>query len=418
VFFWKNIVVKMAIYNCQSFYFAHHGSAKYSMWKVRSLIIFFICIAVYSNAQPSNSKGYFISGTIKGIDSGTVRMFADRNTEDIALDSSCIKNGRFVMKGKIGTPQKVRFNISPGNWNFFAFVEDVSITLLIDTAAAHQRYSNGNDSWALIWNIEESGTELAAVNNRFIKETNQDYYASLFSSLHQKLAEAKGDDNATIRIKDEMDSVKNLLLNRQKKWIENFIDLHPESIAGVYLFYEYYNQSRPSLAYLDAVLNKFREAATTCIYYKELSNIAAHLNSRQIGRIAPDFTLFTADSSKFTLSSIRGNYVLIDFWASWCIPCRKEIPAWKKVYQKYKQKNFEIVGVSNDQNWNDWVKALKKEQMPWIQIIDQFNSGRALVAELYEIPSMPFYVLIDKEGEIIFASGEAELMQKKIEEIF
>ncbi|MBO9684419.1 MAG: TlpA family protein disulfide reductase, partial [Flavisolibacter sp.] len=213
----------------------------------------------------------------------------------------------------------------------------------------------------------------------------------------------------------------------QKIWIETYVNQHPSSIAGVYLFNEYfqsyqYYQSSPvsALPYLESTLNKFSGITTSSIYYKELAEIASDLRGIQQGSLSPDFTLLQRNKSKFTLASTRGKYTLIDFWASWCLPCRKAIPLWKELYAKHKNKQFTIVGVSSDRNWNDWIKALDKEQMPWVQVIDEFPNENtpALVTKSFGTNSLPFYVLLDKEGRVILSSNDKNEVSEKIEEIF
>jgi thiol-disulfide isomerase/thioredoxin len=396
----------------------------YSMKKVQNLtayfFILFVLLTITAKGQQVKSDGYLISGTLKGIDSGIIRMSS--TTGDSVLDSSIIVKGKFFMQGKIGTPERMLFTISPGNWNFRAFVENSRIKFFIDTAGA-EHYGKGSNKWALIWKIKETGSGLCDVYEQYKKETNLQYYSSIFSSLNGKLKAVKGDKVATTRVEHEMDSVKNLVLPRLKSWIENYISQHPSSIAGVYLFNEYYQTSMDSslsLSYLDSILNRFSGAATSSIYYKQLADKVINLKNIQPNSLAPDFTLQKRDKSTFTLSSTRRNFTLIDFWASWCVPCRKAIPAWKEVYAQYKDKGLVIVSVSNDRDWNEWIKALNNEQMPWIQVIDEFpaEDQPAVVAELYPSITIPFYVLLDKEGKVILASGEEDIMRKKIEEVF
>lgn len=382
-----------------------------------SMIFFFVLFAIHVNGQENNNDGYFITGIIKGIDSGIVRMLSGNGNS--VLDSSIIKKGKFSMKGKIGSPQRLLFNVSPGNWNFRAFVENTGITVYIDTAGA-DHYGKGNDKWALIWEIEEQGSELANVYTKYKNETNQQYYTSVFGTLRNKLKEVRDNVDATSKVNRNIDSVRNLFLLLQKDWIENYITQNPSSIAGVYLFHEYYQSSSDrSLSNLDSMLSRFSGLATSSVYYAELATTAANLRNTQTNSLAPDFTLLQRDKTSFTLSSTRGNYTLIDFWASWCVPCRKAIPLWKEMYTKYKHKGFIILGVSNDRNWDDWIKALDKEQMPWIQVIDEFpvENEPALVASLYPSDGIPFYVLLDKDGKVIIACNDKDAIRKKIEEI-
>jgi thiol-disulfide isomerase/thioredoxin len=111
---------------------------------------------------------------------------------------------------------------------------------------------------------------------------------------------------------------------------------------------------------------------------------------------------------------------MIDFWASWCVPCRKAIPHWKEVYQQYNNKGFEILSVSDDSQWKNWTKAMDAEKMPWKQVVDEFpiKNMPARVGSLYMTKFIPFYVLLDKEGKILVYSGNEEDIDHKLKEIF
>src|SRR5690606_35410055 len=97
---------------------------------------------------------------------------------------------------------------------------------------------------------------------------------------------------------------------------------------------------------------------------------------------------------KVSLSDFKGKYVLLDFWASWCAPCRKVIPELKALYEKYKDKNFSIVNVSLDEKREEWLKALTEEQMPWTNLL-AVNGLESQVADLYHIRAIPYTLLID-----------------------
>lgn len=117
---------------------------------------------------------------------------------------------------------------------------------------------------------------------------------------------------------------------------------------------------------------------------------------------------------------MRGKYVLIDFWASWCVPCRKAIPHLKEVYEKYRSKGFEILSLSGDQNQEAWRKAMDQEKMPWPKVCDDFPAQFApsRVGSIYQTRFIPFYVLLDKEGKILVYSGNEQEIESKLQQIF
>ncbi|CAN5790637.1 hypothetical protein BH11BAC3_BH11BAC3_30100 [soil metagenome] len=120
-------------------------------------------------------------------------------------------------------------------------------------------------------------------------------------------------------------------------------------------------------------------------------------------KLAPDFTLKNPEGNTIQLSSFNGKIVLVDFWASWCMPCRAMIPHLKALYEKYHALGFEILSVSADANPVAWKKALAKEQMPWNQVIDHYtednNYGDLWIQ--YKIEAVPYAILLDKDGKVI-----------------
>jgi len=142
----------------------------------------------------------------------------------------------------------------------------------------------------------------------------------------------------------------------------------------------------------------------------------AKLLATTVGQPAPDINLPSPEGKEIALSSLKGKVVLIDFWASWCGPCRKEMPNVVKAYAKYKGKGFEIYGVSLDQEKDKWVEAIAKDGITWPQVSDlQYwnNSG----ARKYNVQSIPYTVLLDKEGKIIAKNLRGEELDKKLSEI-
>jgi peroxiredoxin len=138
-----------------------------------------------------------------------------------------------------------------------------------------------------------------------------------------------------------------------------------------------------------------------------------------IGAIAPDFTLPDANGTPVTLSSYKGKYVLIDFWASWCGPCRQENPNVVKAYNKYKTKKFTIIGVSLDKPGakDAWMSAIKNDGLTWTQVSDlQFWDNKA--AKLYGITSIPQNFLLDPTGKIIAKNLRGGDLEAKLAEIF
>ena len=150
---------------------------------------------------------------------------------------------------------------------------------------------------------------------------------------------------------------------------------------------------------------------------KDFIDMVHRMKSVAIGSTAPEIALPNPKGEIVALSSFRGKYVLVDFWAKWCGPCRQENPNVVRVYSKFKDKGFEVFGVSLDRNKKDWVQAIEEDGLTWTQVSDlkYFNSE---AARIYNINAIPFSILIDPKGIIIAKSLRGRALESKLEEIF
>jgi thiol-disulfide isomerase/thioredoxin len=136
-----------------------------------------------------------------------------------------------------------------------------------------------------------------------------------------------------------------------------------------------------------------------------------------LGSEAPDFSQPTPEGKPLSLSSLRGKVVLIDFWASWCKPCRMEMPNVKRVYDQYRSKGFEIIGVSLDRDKGAWTGAIAQDGLPWKHVSDLGFWNNA-AAQQYGVSSIPYTVLVDKEGKVLGKNLRGPALEEKLAEVF
>jgi thiol-disulfide isomerase/thioredoxin len=168
--------------------------------------------------------------------------------------------------------------------------------------------------------------------------------------------------------------------------------------------------------FLTVVAEKFEKTNPSNPQVTTFIKKTKKLNATQIGSVAPEIALKTPEGDSLKLSSLRGKYVLVDFWASWCGPCRRENPNVVKMYEKFKNKDFEILGVSLDQQQEPWVAAIKKDNLSWKHVSD-LQYWRSIVVGDYGIEGIPHTVLLDKEGKIIAKNLRGAALETKLTEV-
>jgi len=236
-------------------------------------------------------------------------------------------------------------------------------------------------------------TKLDSISNLSYKEMSNPKYDSLLKVFTLSYEQVKTDQDNTLK---------------------SFMLKKPNSLAILFLLeplpvdanYDIYSKIDSSLfaAYPDN------------FYVLNLHNQIIAGKATAIGAVAPDFILQDTSGNNISLSSFLGKYVLIDFWAAWCGPCRKEMPNMVKLYADFKGKNFEILGISLDKTRDKWIGAIKSEHMTWPQASD-LKFWQSEVAAIYSVKAIPYTILLDKEGKIIAKNLRGEELYQKVESL-
>ncbi|MGF1926001.1 MAG: redoxin domain-containing protein [Bacteroidia bacterium] len=355
-------------------------------------------------------KTYTISGTLSELKTPakaylvTIQSGAWKET-----DSTEIKNGKFQFTGSLAEPQQVIIAVKRTGSTQRAnsrdtqgfFLENSHITLTasdsIQNAVISGSLANkeSKDLEALTRPLTD---KIIRLNNEFGKKNAE---GAFLKSLDER--------------KKAGDSVQKLVAEIKNVKIK-FVETHFNSFMGLYTFNVHILDSKFDPIVVEPMFNRFSAALKSSPLGLQTVEKIAVGKRRQAGAKATDFTQIDLSGKPFTLSSLRGKYVLVDFWASWCIPCRAENPNVVKAYQQLKDKNFEIVGVSLDYPGSHaaWAGAVKKDGLPWIQVSD-LKGWKNEVALMYGINSVPQNLLINPQGMIIAKNlrGENLLEQLK-----
>ena len=360
----------------------------------KMLFLGLIFAGIISCSKPDK---FTIKGEIKGKESGKIQLMKYEGGNWVMEDSATIDKGKFQLTGKVSLPE-LRIVVMPPREvvaNFFA--ENGSITI--------QAYADS---------LEKSTVGGSKANDAF--KLYQDELANLTKEaqgMQQRYmaAQSTGDQEGMKKAQIDYEAMnQNLAV-----YAKNFMREHRNSTVSPLIALMQFGQTITA-AEIDTLIAFFDPSVRGSIYVDELKKIADKMRSTDIGIVAPDFTLPTPDGGTFTLSSTRGKYVMIDFWAAWCQPCRRENPNVVALYAKYKDKGFDIVGVSLDREKEAWVKAIADDQLTWHQV-SELKFWQSEIAQKYGVSAIPCTFLLDKEGKIIAKNLRGEELAAKLEEL-
>ncbi|TSJ40532.1 AhpC/TSA family protein [Mucilaginibacter corticis] len=357
------------------------------MKKINSLINtwFVLMLLVSITARAQNAR---LTGELKGFSGGMVKLVYNGQSK---TDSIKVKNGKFTWKGNLDEPQQVYLTMPNKYYVFFFQPGNARLTGLKDSLQTYK----------------VTGSPIQLESEAFdasVKELTEQQ-----GTLYARYGTAAPDEQVTIDKQLEK-------LRKQKQIIaDKFITDHRQSYYSMYLIagsasYGFdYSEVKPRFDMLD----DFAKQTETG---KRIAKRLAILERSRIGAQMIDFTQNDTLGNPVKFSSFKGKYVLVDFWTSWCGPCRAENPNVLKAYNAYQDKNFTVIGISLDEKADNWKKAIKDDKMPWTELSD-IRGWKNEVSGYYGIQGIPSNLLVDPSGKIIAKDLRGVMLENKLKEL-
>ena len=381
------------------------------MKKISLLALAAFALYACSSSNSGNNSGFEIKGTLSNSKGESIYLEKLSQSGVLPVDSSSInEKGEFLMNHYSPNVGFYRLRISNANFAMLVLDSAQKITITADArdlGNTFQADGSADTKLFIEYNKLAQGQKVRTDSLENIFRTAMitlkldSLRADSLSKELQKPYEIMVSHYSDIiakKIKENSSSFASIMAIQQLR-PENYLDVYKALDKGL-------NEKYPE--------NKDIKSYHAMVQQAEM--MVARTQAIKIGGEAPELILPMPNDKDLSLTSLRGKVVLIDFWASWCAPCRKELPNVKRAYEKYKNKGFEILGVSLDKDRTAWLEAISKEGLTWPQVSD-LKFWQSEACQIYAVQSIPYTVLIDKQGKIIATDLRGVELDKKLAEV-
>ncbi len=373
------------------------------MKKIVLLVLGVVLLASCGQEQKKNDYNVTIEGTAVGLDNVYVKLITYNGTQPKTLDSVTLKNGHFTIGAKVDKPVLAFLRVK-GVPSDLPLILEPGSDIKVDIDEAH---------------IRRSAVLSKGLNKKFFDYLDE---VKMFRDKQEKLAklyqaaEKKGTDKEKTNILNRYYTID----DEKHEFEYKFIEENKDNMVGGLVFEAMsYDRAEPNYNKLAKLYEGFSEEVKQMPNVKNAYKNVKAKAATSIGSVAPDFSAPTPEGKMLSLKDAMGKVTVVDFWASWCRPCRAENPYVKEIYKKYHDKGLNIIGVSLDKpgNKDAWVKAIKDDGLNWYHVSNLKYWQDPIARELYHVESIPQTFILDKNGVIRAKNLRRDRLEAKIKEL-
>jgi peroxiredoxin len=359
---------------------------------MKKVFALFLTISIVLSCSEPNEKNFKISGTLSGLDEGELILQKRGDDGYYDIDTAILKEGKFEFVMAMQQPEAFYLKIDEKRpLVFLAGDDDIIINADIE-------------------NLKE-----ASISGSIAQDQYNDYKSSVaeFDERSDKLYDVykEARKSGETRLADSLEALMDEIYEEKGEFIKSYIANNSSSYAGPYVVSR--NLYRYELPELTEIVDNIDTSLNEYVYVKKLNDRIEILKSVEVGQPAKDFAMEDTAGNSVNLNSFRGKYVLVDFWASWCGPCRRENPNVVAVYNDYKDKGFDVLGVSLDKNKEAWLEAIDDDDLTWTHV-SELTGWKSSAGKLYGVLSIPSNVLVDPDGIIVARNLREEALREKV----
>ncbi|MBT3207924.1 MAG: AhpC/TSA family protein [Bacteroidetes bacterium] len=397
---------------------------------MKKYLVFVLVVAIFSNCSTDNSN-FGVSGNIKNAGENWIFLYDYEDSRYMrkALDSAKIgSDGNFTVKARC--EKTTFFSLQKDKSDFILLLINPDEEVKIDAD-----FSNLNKTYSVSGSKESEAIKEVADSSYFYDNEIQK-----LNKIYQDALEDKTIDIEALRT--SLDQRSGIILSKFRNYLLSFIKKNESSLVSLMALFQgiagrQILTEKSDLAHFENVERNLTKLYPESKHLLTLRSSISQMKQKfiaeeqqkiqkeqpqasvEINTIAPEINLPSPNGENISLHSLRGKYVLLDFWASWCAPCRRENPNLVANYNKYKDEGFEIYQVSLDKagKRSDWINAIRADKLDWIHVSD-LKFWQCVPAKQYGVKSIPSSFLIDKDGKVIAKNLRASELGKKLKQIF